>query len=123
MTIFEGFKLNKNENVYEQIVNHIKQGILSGRIQSDDRLPSRRETAVILSVNPNTVQKAYKLLEDEGLIATDKNSKSCVLIDDESYKRLRDKAITDLVDSFVTQCKGLNLEFKQVTQLIIERWD
>ena len=56
--------------VYAQIIDQIKRAIASGAIRSGDVLPSLRETAVKLRVNPLTVNKAYKQLEHEGLIET-----------------------------------------------------
>ena len=54
------FTVNDREPVYIQIIRNIKQKIVTGEIQKGERLPSRREMAVTINVNPNTVQKAYK---------------------------------------------------------------
>lgn len=57
-------------NVYESIVCGIKRDIELGILREGDRLPSCREMALKLGVNPNTVQRAYSALEGEGLIYT-----------------------------------------------------
>ena len=54
--------------IYLQITEQIKLSVLSGRYRSGDRLPSVRELAVGLRINPNTVVKAYQLLKDGGII-------------------------------------------------------
>ncbi|WHH58867.1 GntR family transcriptional regulator [Petroclostridium sp. X23] len=54
--------------LYEQIKERMKTFILSGVLKSDERIPSVRELAQSLTINPNTIQKAYKELEDEGYI-------------------------------------------------------
>ncbi len=54
------FIANEREPVYLQIVRFIKQRIVRGELNSGDIIPSRREMAVQIKVNPNTVQKAYK---------------------------------------------------------------
>jgi GntR family transcriptional regulator len=56
--------------VYAQIVDQVKRAIASGTLRSGEPLPSLRETAVNLRVNPLTVNKAYKLLEHDGLVET-----------------------------------------------------
>ena len=56
--------------IYAQITDHYRQGITLGILRSGERLPSVRELAVELSINPNTIQRAYRLLEAEGWIAT-----------------------------------------------------
>ena len=56
--------------VYAQIVDQVKRAIAAGSLRDGDTLPSLRETALKLRINPLTVGKAYKLLEQEGLIET-----------------------------------------------------
>ena len=56
--------------IYEQIADHYKKLILVGAMSENDPMPSVRSLAVELSTNPNTVQKAYALLEREGFIYT-----------------------------------------------------
>lgn len=59
----------KNDKpLHEQITQRIKDLIICGALAPDDQLPSVRELSVDLTVNPNTVQRAYKTLEAEGVI-------------------------------------------------------
>lgn len=54
--------------LYEQIKDKIKELIISGAISENEKVPSVRELAAMLAINPNTIQKAYKDLESEGYI-------------------------------------------------------
>lgn len=54
--------------LHEQITKGIKDLIMSGAFKKDEQLPSVREMSVSLTVNPNTVQRAYRTLESEGII-------------------------------------------------------
>lgn len=56
--------------IYEQIVEKFKILILKGALQADEQMPSVRNLAMELSINPNTIQKAYAQLEREGFIYT-----------------------------------------------------
>ena len=56
--------------IYTQIADGFRNRIASGVLHTDDRLPSVRELAAELSINPNTIQRAYRQLEAEGWIAT-----------------------------------------------------
>lgn len=56
--------------IYAQIVDTLRNQILAGVLQFDDRLPSVRELAAELAINPNTIQRAYRELESSGFIAT-----------------------------------------------------
>lgn len=56
--------------IYEQVVEKFKLLILKGVLQKDEQMPSVRSLAVELSINPNTIQKAYAELERQGYIYT-----------------------------------------------------
>jgi GntR family transcriptional regulator len=54
---------------YLQLVHQVRQSLLLGYLREGDRLPTMKEVAVDLAINPNTVVKAYRQLEHEGLVA------------------------------------------------------
>lgn len=54
--------------IYEQIKDGFRRLIITGGLETDEKLPSVRELAVSLSINPNTIQRAYRELEAEGFI-------------------------------------------------------
>ena len=56
--------------IYAQIADGFRNQIKAGILQGEDKLPSVRELAAELSINPNTIQRAYRMLEAEGWIAT-----------------------------------------------------
>ena len=56
--------------IYAQIADNLRSQISAGVLQLDDRLPSVRELAAELAINPNTIQRAYRELELQGWIAT-----------------------------------------------------
>lgn len=66
------FQLNYRDNrpIYEQIKEQLRKLIVSGVLKSDEKLPSIREIASSLAINPNTIQRAYRELESEGYIYT-----------------------------------------------------
>ena len=56
--------------IYEQIKDGLRRLVVTGTVKKDEKLPSVRELATSLSINPNTIQKAYRELEQEGYIYT-----------------------------------------------------
>lgn len=66
------FTLNYSDHrpLYRQIKDHFKELIFSGALNEGDKVPSVRELASMLAINPNTIQKAYKELEAEGFISS-----------------------------------------------------
>ena len=65
---FDRFSLAEGSPIYSQIIRFIKAGIVAGTIADGDEFPSRRALSALLGVNPNTIQKACRLLEEEGLL-------------------------------------------------------
>ena len=61
-------EFNNSNSIYIQIADHLCEQILSEKIVSDDRIPSVREYAANIQVNPNTVMRTYGLLQDQGIL-------------------------------------------------------
>lgn len=62
--------LKSRKTIYEQVIDNFKKLIINGVLKGDDKLPSIRDVSKMLTVNPNTVQKAYRELERQGYIYT-----------------------------------------------------
>ena len=58
MISFDNFIIEDGSPIYQQILLHIKRGVVAGTVADGDELPSRRFLSALLGVNPNTVQKA-----------------------------------------------------------------
>lgn len=123
MITFYELQLNQKEPVYLQLTLYVKRLILLGRAKSGDKLPSRREIAMQLNINPNTVQKAFKLMEEEGFVRTETTLGSIIYIDDSLLQRIEEELTKDLVLSFIHSAKDVNLSFKRVVDLISELWE
>lgn len=123
MNVFSDLKLNNKTSVYLQIIQHVKRKILNGAITSFTPLPSRRELASLLSINPNTVQKSYKIMEDEGIIKTISNVKSVIYVDEVIIEHLKKEMIQESVDDFIANCKECGLAFQSVISILSERWE
>ena len=89
MIEFEKMKMDGNSPIYMQVVDFVKQGLASGEIVYGDELPSRRVLSALLGINPNTVQKAYALLESEELISSHSGAKSFVSASDEKITQIK----------------------------------
>ncbi len=87
---------------YRQIVEQVKFGIARRDLRPGDRLPTVRQLAVDLSVNPNTVVRAYRQLEIEGMLDTHQGSgtfisKSRPNVDRLEQQRMLDQILTDML--------------------------
>lgn len=122
MVSFKEIQFNKKEAVYPQLVAYVKKQILIGSVENNEELPSRRELALSLAINPNTVQKAYKILEDEGIIRTISNVKSVICVNDEIKETIQKEYIQKHLQGFIEECKSVNLSFQEVVSLLSEYW-
>lgn len=120
---FENIKFNDKEPVYLQIIRYIKIQIHIGKLKNGDELPSRRVLAVTLGINPATVQKTYKIMEEEGLLITESNTKSELSLDEVKLAKIRRELTEKEVYDFLLSMKAINLTFKELIELISELWD
>ena len=123
MISFENFLITDGSPIYLQILLYIKRGIIAGIICDGNELPSRRVLSALLGVNPNTVQKAYKLLEDEGLIASRAGAKSYVVVTEEKLVEIRAEFLeTDAKDA-IEKLKQMGVSKDEAHDLIERFWD
>ena len=123
MVSFEQLVLNDRSPIYLQIVRFVQRGIISGAIQNQEELPSRRVLSSLLSVNPNTVQRAYKIMEDEGLIESRTGAKSCISITSDRLVRIRKQLVTEEIRSAITIFKQMGLSRQETLDQINALWD
>ena len=94
--------------IYAQIADNLRSQITAGILQANDRLPSVRELAAELAINPNTIQRAYRELEAQGFIAS-VPGKGCFVCSGNRHDRHQplwdafDEAIRQLQDAGVTK--------------------
>ena len=123
MISFEKFILEDGMPIYLQILQYIKRGIIAGTIADGDELPSRRMLSALLGVNPNTVQKAYRMLEDEGLISSHSGAKSYMVLNDETIARVRGQLLEGDAVGIVLSMKQMGLSKAEAIALLEKYWD
>ena len=84
------------KSIHEQIYDNIKSLIVNGVLGENDKLPSVRELSISLTVNPNTVQKAYKELENDGFIYSVKAKGNFVAKVEKADKETEAKLLSEL---------------------------
>lgn len=123
MISFDNFTMQEGIPIYLQIVRHIKRGIVSGSIVNADEVPSRRLLSALIGVNPNTIQKAYRLLEDEKLMESHSGAKSYMRLDGETVERVRRQLLESDAVNIVDTLKGMGLTKQQALLLIENYWE
>lgn len=123
MISFEEFMMQEGSPIYQQILLYIKRGVIAGNISDGDELPSRRVLSALLGVNPNTVQKAYRLLEEENLIQTLQGSKSTMALTEEKIMRIREELLEADAKGAVQKLKQMGISKKEAIGLIEKYWE
>ena len=122
MVSFDGLVLAEGVPIYQQILRHVKLGIAGGTIANGEELPSRRVVSALLGVNPNTVQKAYRLLEEEGLIQSHTGAKSAVVADAAARLRVRGELLGAEVRAAVEDMRTMGLTRQEALDFVDELW-
>lgn len=108
---------------YEQLMFSIKEDIVNGLLQSGDRLPSVREMAKQLAMNPNTVSKAYKLLEAQEVILTIRGKGTYVKNEQHSLLKQQQKEnMKQKFNNLLIEASYLSISKEEIIQWIQENY-
>lgn len=113
-------QFNKRDPVYIQVIDYFKERIALGYLQAGMEIPSRRELANQLKINPNTAQRAYKEMEEAGLIFTERNQPSQITKDREVLKKVREELIYEAASSFVESMQRINVNLEESIEIVRE---
>ena len=123
MISFDRFIMEDGMPIYLQILLFIKRGVIAGVIADGDELPSRRVLSARLGVNPNTVQKAYRMLEEEGLIQSHSGAKSYMMVDEGKVERIRTELLENDAKTVVSAMRQMGLSKTEALELIERYWE
>jgi len=108
--------------IYEQIKNGIKGKISLGVLKANEPLPSIRDLAAELVVNPNTVARAYRDLESEGFITTRKGKASFVTENSSSLiKQERQRFIDEVFERAISEARKFGLGEEEIRAIVESR--
>jgi len=111
-------ELNNREPIYIQVVTYFKQQIATGLLTAGDEIPSRRELGIMLNINPNTVQKAYKEMEDQNLIMTERNFPSKITKDEAVLQQVRNDLIKEATTTYVEAMKKISIPIDEIITVV-----
>lgn len=122
MISFDCFTLTDGSPIYLQIIQYIKRGIAAGSIGNQEEIPSRRALSALLGVNPNTIQKAYHMLEDEGIIISRPGAKSYTCADEKTVERIRAQLLYADTRQWVDAMRQLDVTRESAFALAGDIW-
>jgi GntR family transcriptional regulator len=104
--------------IYLQIMDRIKMDIATQKLKANDKLPSVREMATNLKVNPNTLQRAYQELERLGIVYTQRGMGTFVGEKENMIDDLKREMAKEVVDSFILRMKRLGFTEQEIMESI-----
>ena len=94
---------HSSKPIYEQIAELIKKQIIRGELHAGDKLPSVREMAIEMNVNPNTVQRTYRELEAMKIVRSKRGQGTFVTEDSEVLALIREEMKAEILQNFTKQ--------------------
>ena len=116
MVDFEKIKMDGSGPIY-------MQGLASGEVKFGDAMPSRRVLSALLGINPNTVQKAYALMEAEELISSHAGAKSCISASDEKIAQIKAELTEEGARMAIGTLKAAGYSKEEAIAVLEKYWD
>ena len=123
MVSFDNFIIDGSGPIYAQMISFIKHGVAAGTVRDGDEMPSRRVMSALLGVNPNTVQKAYALLEEEGIVRSRSGARSFVSLDGAAVERIRAELLQSCARNAAAEMRQLGLSRDEALALLERYWE
>lgn len=114
-------KFEDNIPIYIQIINYVKRMIIVEELKKGDKLPSVRELAQSIKVNPNTVQRAYQELEREDVAHSKRGLGRYITEDDEKIKLLKKDMAAEIMNTYIGEMVKLGYDSNKMIELLEER--
>ena len=111
--------LHSGVPVYRQIIDQVLGGMASGRLATGDQLPTVRQVAVDLAINPNTVVRAYRELEIRGVLETQQGTGTFIAAKEVQQDDVeRRRRLAQLVSEFVARAGSAGFTVEEVKELL-----
>jgi GntR family transcriptional regulator len=105
--------------VYRQLIDQVQAGIAAGALAAGEQLPTVRQVAVDLAINPNTVSRAYREMEIRGLLDTEQGTGTFIADHKVEFsKDERDRKLNQLVNEFVSRAGATGFTLKQLIKAL-----
>ena len=121
MIIQINMDFNSDEALYIQLCNEIIRGIALEQIHEGDVLPSVRQLAEVIGINMHTVNKAYTVLKQEGIIKLDRRRGAIISLDVDKYQAIQE--LRENLNVVLTRALCKNVTREETHQLVDEIFD
>ncbi|CAH1191187.1 HTH-type transcriptional repressor YtrA [Paenibacillus auburnensis] len=113
-------EFDNNQPIYLQIMNYLKGEIITGKLKPGDKIPSVRELAAELQINPNTVQRTFQELEREEIVETRRGMGRYVTGKEETIMNIKKEMARDILDRFIRGMQELGFQSEEIVTAVAE---
>ena len=114
------YNYDNERPIYIQLVEIIRIEIVSGKLKKGQRLPSVRELALMMRVNPNTMQKALVELENEKLVYTKRTNGKYVTEDEEQIENVKNELAKEKVNQYLNSMQNIGISLNEAVKYLQE---
>ena len=114
------FNFDNERPIYIQLVELIRVEIVSGKFKKGERIPSVRELALMMKVNPNTMQKALNELENQKLIYTERTNGKFVTEDEKLIENVKKELAKEKVNNYLDSMNSIGISFEESLKYLQE---
>ena len=107
------YNFDNERPIYIQLVEIIKIKIVSGKLKKGEKIPSVRELALIMKVNPNTIQKALTELESQKLIFTERTNGKYVTEDEKLIDGVKKELAKEKVNNYLNSMTAIGISLEE----------
>src|SRR6056297_1158337 len=112
---------NASKPIYEQVIDEIKKQIARGEIKPGDKLPSQRKLAKDIQVNPNTVQRAYREMENRSLVETKRGRGTFIKDDEKVIFEIKKDMAENAVENYIIEMKSLGFSSEEIIKKLEQK--
>lgn len=109
---------NNSQPIYKQIIDYFKKQLVRGELHPGDRIPSQREYAERVRVNPNTVQRAYREMEIMQLVETIRGQGTFISNREAMIQELRNEMVENIIGHFILEMTSLGYQDRDLVGLL-----
>lgn len=113
-------EFDNNLPIYLQIMNYIKLQIVTGKLGPGDKIPSVRDLAAELKINPNTIQRTFQELEREGVAESRRGLGRFVTSEDEKIMAIKKEMAAELLERFIGGMRELGFDNDNIVKIVAE---
>ena len=111
-------EFNASQPIYKQIIDDFKKKLIRGELKEGDKIPSQREYAEEVRVNPNTVQRAYREMESMNMVETLRGQGTFISISADRLEEIKMEMAVNLVDYFISEMESLGYSQKDMLRIL-----